>query len=361
MTAPLFFASDNGSGIHPEVLDAIGRANTGFATAYGDDSYTASAVNALREEFGVGAEIYFTFGGTGANVVGLASIARSFHAIYCADCSHIWSDECGAPEKFFGGKLIPVPSNFGKITPQSVRENMGDSRGVHHAVPRVLSITQPTEWGTLYQPEEIQALARFAHEHDMLLHVDGARLANAAAALGTSLGDITFELGVDVLSFGGTKNGLMVGEAIIYRNATLTADTGFLRKQATQLASKMRFLSTQFEALMHNELWRRNATHANAMARRLAAGLEGIDGVSLVCPSEINALFVRLDPRYVVPLLERSQFYLWDERASIARWMTSFNTREAEVDAFIALITAVAARYSQTPDPLRTTTEEPRS
>lgn len=344
-SAALFFASDNGSGIHPDVLDAIARANTGTASAYGDDPYTAAAITALRGAFGPAVEVFFTFGGTGANVLGIAAIARSFHAVYCADCAHIWADECSAPEKFFGGKLVPVASTDGKITPAAVAAAVGDSRGVHHAVPRVVSITQASERGTVYTAAEIRALADFAHESGMLLHVDGARFANAAAALDVPLKAISAEAGVDVLSFGGTKNGLMLGEAVIFFQPQLAADAGFLRKQTTQLASKMRFIAAQFEALMTDELWRRNASHANAMAARLAAGITGIPGVDIESPVQINALFVRLDPRYVAPLQEHSRFYLWDERRTVARWMTSFNTTEADVDAFIALVRDVAARY----------------
>lgn len=346
MSEPLFFASDNGSGIHPEILDAITRANNGSATAYGDDPYSARAIAALRDAFGAAVEVYFTFGGTGANVLGIASVARSFHAVYCADCAHIWADECSAPEKFFGGKLVPVGSDNGKISPAAVDAAIGDSRGVHHAVPRVISITQATEHGTLYTPAEMRALAEYAHDAGMLLHVDGARFANAAAALGVSLAEISTDVGVDILSFGGTKNGLMLGEAVIFFDPALAADAGFLRKQTTQLASKMRFIAAQFGALMTHELWRRNATHANAMSARLAAALAEIPGVELECPVQINALFVRLDPRYIEPLLEHSRFYLWDERRAVARWMTSFNTTTADVDAFAALVRDVARRFN---------------
>jgi threonine aldolase len=341
----LYFASDNASGIHPDILRAIERANHGYVTAYGNDAYTASACAALRREFGAGTEIYFTFGGTGANVVGIASLARSFEAVYCADCAHIWADECAAPQKFFGGKLVPVPSVNGKITPAAIAQHIGENRGVHHTVPRVIAITQPTEWGTLYRPEEIAALADFAHARNMYVHVDGARLSNAAAALDCSLGAITRDAGVDVVSFGGTKNGLMLGEAIVFLNAALATNAGYLRKQATQLASKMRFIAVQFEALLTDELWRRNALHANAMAARLGAGIERISGVELVCPVEINALFVKLEPPMIEPLLRKSMFYLWDERESIARWMTSFDTTPQDVDAFIALVSEVSAKF----------------
>ncbi len=342
----LYFASDNTSGIHPEVLEAIQHANHGYAKPYGEDPYTESAIGALRNVFGKHAEIFFTFGGTGANVVGIASMARSFDAVYCADCSHIWSDECAAPEKFIGGKLIPVPSEFGKISPTSVAASIGEDRGVHHTAPKVISITQPTEWGTVYRPKEMQTLAEFAHERGMFLHVDGARLSNAAAALETSLTAITTEVGVDVLSFGGTKNGLLGGEAIVFINEKLAKNAGYLRKQATQLASKMRFVSVQFEALLSNELWRRNAIHANAMAARLAAAVHDIDGVEFTCPVEINALFPRLDPAFIAPLQRRCLFYLWDANASIARWMTSFNTSASDVDAFGKIVREVAERYA---------------
>jgi threonine aldolase len=340
----LYFASDNTSGIHPEVLDAIERANHGYAKPYGEDPYTESAIGALRNVFGEHAEIIFTFGGTGANVVGIASMARSFDAVYCADCSHIWLDECAAPEKFIGGKLVPVPSVHGKISPTAIAASMGSDRGVHHAAPKVISITQPTEWGTIYQPHDIQALADFAHARGMLLHLDGARLSNAAAASGTSLAAVSTDLGVDVLSFGGTKNGLMGGEAIVFMNAALAINAGYLRKQATQLASKMRFIAVQFEALLTDELWRQNALHANAMATRLARAVDGIAGVELTCPVEINALFPRLKTSFVQPLQERCVFYLWDEKASIARWMTSFNTTPDEVDAFAAIVREIAGR-----------------
>ncbi|MDA0821346.1 MAG: beta-eliminating lyase-related protein [Proteobacteria bacterium] len=340
----LNFASDNCSGIHPKVLDAIARANHGFVKGYGDDPYTAAAIAALRNEFGKRAEVFFTFGGTGANVVGIASIARSFEAVFCADCSHIWADECAAPEKFFGGKLVPLPSVFGKITPETIAANSGESRGVHHAVPKVISITQPTEWGTIYRPEEIRALAEFAHARGMFLHVDGARLSNAAAALGCSLAAISCDVGVDVLSFGGTKNGLMGGEAIIFINPECAKDAAFLRKQATQLPSKMRFISVQFEAFLAAELWRTNAEHANAMAQRLANRVAEVEGVEFCCPVEINALFPKLNPTYLAELSARCEFYMWDKSASIARWMTSFNTAIEDVDTFANLILDVAAR-----------------
>ncbi len=339
----LYFASDNTSGIHPEILAAIERANHGFVTGYGDDPFTRSATVALGEAFGESAEVYFTFGGTGANVVAIASMARSFEAVYCADCSHLWCDECAAPEKFFGGKLVAVPARSGKITPADVTASMSGNRGVHHAQPKVISITQPTEWGTIYQPAEMQALAEFAHSRGMFLHVDGARLSNAAASLETSLGAISTDVGVDVLSFGGTKNGLMGGEAIIFINPACAHNAGYLRKQATQLASKMRFIAVQFEALLSNELWRRNASHANTMAARLARAVSALDGLELICPVEVNALFPKLDPSFIEPLQEHCVFYMWDEPASIARWMTSFNTTAADVDAFARIIHDVAA------------------
>ncbi len=341
-TELLNFASDNCSGVHPDVLAAIGRANHGAVKAYGDDPYTESANAMFRHEFGEHSEVFFTFGGTGANVVGIASVARSFEAVFCADCSHIWSDECAAPEKFFGGKIVPVPSQFGKISVDAIVACMGENRGVHHAKPKVISITQPTEWGTLYRLDEIEALAQFAHSQGMIFHVDGARLSNAAAALGCSLAATSSDVGVDVLSFGGTKNGLLGGEALVFINPACASDAGFIRKQATQLASKMRFISVQFESLLTDELWRRNAKHANQMATRLAQQVENLPGVSFTSAVEVNALFPTLKQEYIAPLEEKCLFYMWDAGASIARWMTSFNTTPDDVDAFANSIREVA-------------------
>src|SRR5271165_4949142 len=263
------FASDNNAGVHPEILEAIGRANHGHVVAYGEDAYTRSAVKKFEEHFGPDIAVFFTFNGTGANVLSLQALTRPFHSILCSSFAHINSDECGAPEKHTGCKLITLPQQDGKITVESVRHAYHGIGDEHHSQPRVISITQSTEMGTVYQPEEIRGLARFAHEHDMFLHVDGARISNAAAALGQTLRQATGDLGVDVLSFGGTKNGIMGGEAVVFFHPELSRDFLYLRKQSMQLASKMRFIAAQFEALLTNDLWRRSADHANRMARLL--------------------------------------------------------------------------------------------
>lgn len=337
MNNRLCFASDNASGAHPDVIAAIAAANTGAALAYGNDKYTNSVYSKIWQSFNAEPEIYFTFGGTGANVLALGSITRSYEAIYCADCSHVWSDECAAPQKFIGGKIVPVKSINGKINAADVEKCFGPDRGVHHARPRVVSITQPTELGTLYTLEEMDRLANFCHEHKLLLHVDGARFANAAAALGVSLESLS--RGIDVLSLGATKNGALGAEAVLYFNRELTSSAGYVRKQTTQLASKMRFLAAQFDALFTNDLWRQNAEHANQMAKVLADGAANC-GVALSVPQQINALFPMLTARRIATLQKECDFYVWDEQRSIARWMTSFNTAPEDVERFIRLIGA---------------------
>ncbi len=328
------FASDNNAGIHPEVLDAIALANQGHVVAYGDDPYTRSAVEKFKEHFGEGIEVFFTFNGTGANVLGLQALTKPYHAVLCSDYAHIYCDECGAPEKHTGCKLIPLPHQDGKITPELVRHAYHGIGDQHHVQARVISITQSTEMGTVYKPAEIQALARFAHEHDMFLHVDGARIANAAAALGQTLRQATRDLGVDVLSFGGTKNGIMGGEAVVFFNPALSGDFLFLRKQGMQLASKMRFIAVQFEALLTNDLWRRSAEHANRMARVLEAEVRKIPQVRIVWRVEANGVFAQLPRPAIEKIKERYFFYPWIEEENIVRWMCSFDTTEEDVKAF---------------------------
>ncbi len=328
------FASDNNAGIHPEVLDAIARANQGHVVAYGDDPYTRSAVEKFKEHFGEGIEVFFTFNGTGANVLGLQALTRPYHAVLCSDFAHIYCDECGAPEKHTGCKLIPLPHQDGKITPELVRRVYHGIGDQHHVQARVVSITQSTEMGTVYQPEEIRGLAGFAHEHGMFLHVDGARIANAAAALGQTLRQATRDLGVDVLSFGGTKNGIMGGEAVVFFDGALGEDFLFLRKQGMQLASKMRFIAVQFEALLTNDLWRRSAEHANRMARALEAEVRRIPQVRIVWKVEANGVFAQLPRPAIEKIKARYFFYPWIEEENIVRWMCSFDTTEDDVKAF---------------------------
>jgi threonine aldolase len=332
------FASDNNAGVHPEVLEAIARANQGHVVAYGDDPFTRSAIAKFEEHFGAGIDVFFTFNGTGANVLGLQALNRSYHAVLCSEFAHIYTDECGAPEKHTGCKLIPLPHQDGKITLDSVHyahHGIGDQ---HHVQARIISITQSTEMGTVYQPEEIEALARFAHEHEMFLHLDGARIANAAASLGQTLRRATRDLGVDVLSFGGTKNGIMGGEAVVFFNRKLSTDFLYLRKQGMQLASKMRFIAAQFEALLSNGLWQRSAEHANRMARLLEAELRRIPQIRIVWKVEANGVFAQIPRQAVQKIKDRYFFYMWIEEESIVRWMCSFDTTEEDIRDFAKVV-----------------------
>src|SRR5258708_12555360 len=332
------FASDNNAGVHPEVLEAIARANQGHVVAYGDDPYTRSAIKKFEEHFGPDIDVFFTFNGTGANVRGLQALNRPYHAVLCSDYAHIYTDECGAPEKHTGCKLIPLPHQDGKITLDSVRHAYHGIGDQHHVQARVISITQSTEMGTVYRPEEIQALASFAHEHEMFLHMDGARIANAAAALGQTLRQATRDLSVDVLSFGGTKNGILGGEAVVFFDRRLSTDFLYLRKQGMQLASKMRFIAAQFEALLTNDLWRRSAEHANRMARVLEAEVSRIPQVRIIWKVEANGVFVQI-PRHAIEKIKKQYFfYTWIEEESIVRWMCSFDTTEGDIREFAEVV-----------------------
>src|SRR5271167_4036788 len=332
------FSSDNNAGVHPEILEAVARANQGHVIAYGDDPYTRSAVKKFEEHFGPDIAVFFTFNGTGANVLSLQALTQSFQSILCSDYAHIYCDECGAPEKHTGCKLIPLPHQDGKITLDSIRHAYHGIGDQHHSQPRVMSITQATEMGTVYQPEEIQALARSAHEHDMFLHVDGARLANAAVSLGQTLRQATRDLGVDVLSFGGTKNGILGGEAVVFFHPEHAKDFLYLRKQSMQLASKTRFIAAQFEALLTNELWQRSAEHANRMARLLEKEVSRIPGVKVVWKVEANGVFAQIPRHYIEEIKKHYFFYMWMEEESIVRWMCSFDTTEDDIRKFAAVV-----------------------
>src|SRR3979490_248496 len=332
------FASDNNAGVHLEVLEAIARANQGHVVAYGDDPYTRSAIKKFEEHFGPDMEVFFTFNGTGANVLGLQALNRPYHAVLCSDYAHIYTDECGAPEKHTGCKLIPLAHHNGKVTLDSVRHAYHGIGDQHHVQARVISITQSTEMGTVYQPEEIKALAQFAHEREMFLHMDGAPISNAAASLGQSLRQATRDLGVDVLSFGGTKNGIMGGEAVVFFKRELSPDFLYLRKQGMQLASKMRFIAAQFEALLSNNLWHRSAENANRMARLLEKELSRIRGIKIVWKVEANGVFAKVPAPYIARIQERYFFYMWIEEESIVRWMCSFDTTEEDVRQFAKVV-----------------------
>ena len=332
------FASDNNAGVHPEVMDAIVRANQGHVIAYGDDPYTRSAIAKFEEYFGSGISVFFTFNGTGANVLGLQALNRPYHAVLCSDYAHIYTDECGAPEKHTGCKLIPLAHQDGKITLEQVRHAYHGIGDQHHVQVRVISITQSTEMGTVYQPEEIRGLAQFAHEHEMFLHMDGARIANAAVTLGQTLRQATRDLGVDVLSFGGTKNGIMGGEAVVFFDPEVASDFLFLRKQGMQLNSKMRFVSAQFEALLTNDLWKRGAEHANRMAKLLEVELRKVPQVRIVWPVESNGVFAQIPRPAIEGIKERYFFYPWIEEECIVRWMCSFDTTEEDVREFVKVV-----------------------
>jgi threonine aldolase len=341
------FASDNASGVHPDVLSAMTAANAGGALAYGADPWTGRARAALRELFGVPADVFFTWGGTGANVVGLQCLLAPWQAVICPETAHINVDECGAPERFTGSKLIGVATPDGKLRPEQITEHLHALGDEHHVQPRVVSITQSTELGSLYQPDEIAALVDSAHRHGLLVHLDGARIANAAAALGGDIRAFTVDAGVDVLTFGGTKNGLMYGEAVVFLTPELGRAARFVRKQAAQLPSKMRYVSAQFEALLTDDLWLRNAGHANAMATRLADQVAGIEGVTLQRRPEVNAVFVTVPRAALAALQAWSFFWVWDEATTEVRWMTSFDTTEADIDLFAAGVASLVDEHTR--------------
>lgn len=337
------FASDNNAGIHPEILKAISQANEGHVVGYGADPYTEAMVAKFREHFGADTDVFVVFNGTGANCLSLQSLTKSYNAVICAASAHIYTDECGAPEKFTGCKLIPLQTTDGKLTVDMVRHAYHGIGDEHHVQPKVVSITQSTEMGTVYQPQEILALARFAHEHDMYLHVDGARIANAAAGLGQTLCQATRDLGVDILSFGGTKNGIMGGEAVLFFGSGHGDDFLFLRKQAMQLASKMRFISVQLGALLTNDLWLSNAQHSNRMAQLLEKEIREIPGVTIVYKVEANGVFAQIPHDAIAKIQDQYFFYVWNEEESVVRWMCSFDTTEDDVREFAAFVRQMVA------------------
>lgn len=335
------FASDNFAGVCPEVLDALVAANTPAAPAYGADRWSTAAIEALRDLFGVPVEVLWCWGGTGANVVGLASVLRPFEAIVCTDTAHVFVDECGAPTRLTGCPMLPVAHVDGKLTPAALESQLHGLGVEHHPQPGVVTISQSTELGTVYSAAEIAALAELAHRHGLRLHVDGARLANAVVATGTSPAAMLVDTGVDVLTFGATKNGAMYGEAVVFLRPDLAGTARYTRKLAGQLPSKSRFVAAQFLALLEDDLWLANARRANAAAsllHRLAADLPGVD---VGAPPACNALFPRLPAEHAVAMRDWSFFWDWDEPRSVYRWMTSFATTDADVEAFVAGIRAI--------------------
>ncbi len=337
------FGSDNHSGISPEILQAIAAANVDHALAYGDDEWCARTEALFREHFGPQAKVYFVFNGTGANVLNIDAMCRSHHAVVCAETAHINVDECGAPQRVVGCRLLTVDTPDGKLTPQLVKTRLHGFGFEHHSQPRAISITQSTELGTLYTLDEIRALANLAHSYNMFLHMDGARLANAAVALGCSFKEMTTDLGVDCLSFGGTKNGMLMGESVVILNPALDVDMKYRRKQMTQLCSKMRFVAAQFEAYLTTGLWRRNAEHSNRMAQLLNAELSILNSPKLkvMYPVQVNSVFVQLPADVWHALQQEYFFYDWDEAANVVRWMCSFDTTEADIHNFVAALKAL--------------------
>lgn len=344
MNARRGFASDNNAGVHPEILKEISRVNTGHTVGYGDDKYTREAEELFRIILGAQVEVYFVFTGTAANVVGLTGVTRPWNSVITAFTAHIEQDECGAAEKFMGCKVLTVDTPDGKINSSMISKHLHGFDFEHHSQPRVVSITQVTEMGTLYRPEEISELSEFVHSYGMLLHMDGARIANAAAALDMPFRDFTTEAGVDILSFGGTKNGMMYGEAICFLRPGISSDFKYIRKQSMQLASKMRFISAQFIAYFRNDLWLKNASHANRMAGILAEAISGVPGVTITQRVESNGVFVII-PHEVAEELRKSYFfYPWNEEISEYRLMTSWDTTESDIKGFVRLLGEVMQR-----------------
>jgi threonine aldolase len=339
MTHPKSFGSDNHAGVHPAVLRAIADANPGDAVAYGADAWTDEATAGLRETFGA-EDAFLVLNGSGANVLGLSLLLRRHEAVICAESAHINTDECGAPEQLVGTKLLTVPAADGKITPELIAEKLSGRGDDHRSQPGVVALTQATELGTCYTLAELRKIADFCHASDLRVYLDGARLANAAASLDCPLAELA-EC-ADVLSFGGTKNGAMGAEALIVMRPGLSADAPYLRKQLLQLSSKLRFVAAQFSALLHDGLWRANATHANAMAQLLAEGATVVPGVELVHPVQANAVFARLPQRHIAALQQDWTFHVWDEEDNVVRWMTSFDTTQADVSAFVTAIRETA-------------------
>jgi threonine aldolase len=333
------FASDNNAPIAPEILAAILAANEGDAVGYGDDPWTARAIARFRQHFGKETDVYFTFNGTGANVVALSCVTRPWEAVLAPASAHLVTDECGAFERFAGAKVIPIATADGKLRVADLEPYLLGGHGEHFSQPRVVSVSNTTEYGDLYEPDELRALCTFAHDRGLLVHVDGARVANAAAALGTTPRAITKDLGVDILSFGGTKNGLMGGEAVCFFDPALSANVAlFVRKQGMQLASKMRYIAAQFEALLTDDNWLAYASHANAMAQRLLAGVSNVPGLTITRPARANAIFATLSRDAIARIQKQFFFYFFNEALPEVRWMTHWATTEADVDAFVEAV-----------------------
>jgi len=335
------FGSDNNSGVHEDILKALMQVNQNHMPSYGNDEITEKTQAKFRELFGPDTETFFVFNGTAANVLSMKAMTQSFHAIICAETSHLNESECAAPEYFTGCKLIPLPTKDGKITIEQIEGQMRRLGDPHHAQPRVVSITQPTEYGTLYTPQEIKRIADFCHGNNLLLHVDGARIVNAAVALKLSLKELTTDLGIDVLSFGGTKNGLMFGETVVFLRKELAKNFLFLRKQAMQLPSKSRFIAAQFLAYFEDDLYLKIAEHVNSLAQLLAREIKGVPGIEITQKVESNSVFAKIPKEKFNVLREKYFFYVWNEKTYECRWMMTFDTTEEDVRGFATHIRSI--------------------
>lgn len=337
------FASDNYAGVLPEVMEMLAMINSHHERSYGADSITEKTVAQFKEVFGQEVGVHFVFNGTGANVLSISSATLSYNAVLCADVSHIYNDESSAPETFTGCRFFPITANAeGKLTPEIIHERLIRKGDVHYAQAKLLSITQSTEYGTVYTPEEIKEIATLAHQHGLYLHVDGSRFFNAAAHLGCNLRDISTDAGVDILSLGGTKAGMMFGEAVVVFNNDLKEHIAFKHKQVIQLASKTRFISAQFSAMLKDEVWRKYALHTNAMAGMLYGKISAIPGVKITKPVQANAIFAEIPAMWNAPLQDKFPFYVWKEHTNEVRLMCSFDTTPTDISQFTELMLELA-------------------
>ena len=339
------FASDNEAGVDPEIMKAILAANQGHAHAYGGDDWTQLAMGQFYKNFGANCQVFFTFGGTGSNVFALACLCRSFEAILCSRDAHLYHSECGAVENFIGCKVVPIETANGHLRPQDIESYLSWQDDVHASIPCVISITQSTELGTVYRPQEIAALVEYAHQHGMRVHMDGTRLVNAAASLNCSLAALTTELGIDAISFGGTKNGLLMGEAVIFPNSdpSLARNFSAIWKQSMQMPSKTRFIAAQFLALFQDDHWLKNASHENKMAQYLANQVSNIPEVEIVYPVETNAVFAKIPLDWIEELANVCHFHVWDSSTGLVRWVTNFDTQSEDIELFIGNLSSLSS------------------
>lgn len=332
------FASDNTAGVHPLIMDEIRASNKGHEIGYGYDRFTEKAMEIFKEQLGPETETFFVFTGTAANVLSLSGVTRSWNSVITASTAHLEQDECGAPEKFTGCKVLTVDSADGKISPESVEKHMHGFDFEHHSQPKVISITQSTEMGTVYTPEEIREIADFAHKHGLLLHMDGARIANAAVSLNLPFKAFTTDAGVDILSFGGTKNGMMFGEAVCFLKSRLSGGFKYIRKQSMQLASKMRFISAQYIAYFRDDLWKKCASHSNTMASVLAEKISSVKGITITQPVQANGIFVIMPRQVAEKVCRKYFFYPWNEKTSEYRIMTGWDTKEEDIGELVKIL-----------------------